>query len=84
LSSNRYEKSFDDVGDPLEVIRNALIQAERDWDFGESSAVIFGIVCGWHEVLPEKAQKFGWSKEQIDRLARLKGQARPTMALRWR
>jgi hypothetical protein len=45
LSSNRYEKSFDDVGDPLEVIRNALIQAERDWDFGESSAVIFGIVC---------------------------------------
>ena len=59
---------LDNIGDPLEVIRNALIQSERAWDFDELSAVVFGIVCGW----PEVAQKFGWSEEQIDRLARLK------------
>jgi hypothetical protein len=39
----------------LEVIRNAIIQSECDWDFDEFSAVIFDIVCGWHEVLPEKS-----------------------------
>jgi hypothetical protein len=29
-------------------------------------------ICGWHEVLPQVARKFGWSEEQIDRLARLR------------
>jgi hypothetical protein len=66
------KRVLDSVGDPLEVIRDALIQSERDWDFDESSAVIFAIVCGWHEVLPQVARKFGWSEEQIDRLARLR------------
>jgi len=41
-------------------------------DFDELNAAIFGIVCGWHEVLPAVAQKFGWSEEQIDRLTRLR------------
>ena len=63
---------LDNIGDPLEVIRNAIIQSEREWDFDELSAAIFGIVCGWHEVLPAVAQKFGWSEEQIDRLTRLR------------
>ena len=63
---------LDNIADPLEVILNALIQSERDWDFDESSAVVFGIVCGWHEVLPDVARKSGWSEEQIDRLTRLR------------
>ena len=58
--------------DPMEVIHNAIVQSERDWDEDECSAVIFGIVCGWHEVLPEVAEKFAWSEEQIARLARLR------------
>jgi hypothetical protein len=47
-------------------------QSDRDWSTDEPSAVIFGIVCGWHEVLPEVAEKFDWTEEKTDRLGRLR------------
>ena len=56
--------------DHLEVICDAIVGSDRAWHEDERSAVIFGIVFQWHEVLPEAAEKFGWSEEQITRLAR--------------
>jgi len=44
----------------LEVIHNEIVQSERDWEEDECSAVIFVIVCGWHDVLP--CREFGWSE----------------------
>ncbi len=58
--------------DPLEMIHNAIIQSERDWDEDECSAIIFGIVCGWHGALPEVVEKFGSSEEDLSRLTRLR------------
>jgi hypothetical protein len=58
--------------DPWEVIYNAIVQSDRDWSTDEPSAVIFGIVCGWHEVLPEVAEKFDWTEEKTYRLGRLR------------
>jgi hypothetical protein len=55
----------------LNVIRDAIVQSELEWDPEEPSAIVFAIVCGWHEALPEVAEKFGWSEEQISRLSRL-------------
>lgn len=60
--------------DPVEVIYTAIVQSEREWVQEEPSAVIFAIACGWHEVLPEMAEKFGWSDEKIARLAHLRAQ----------
>ena len=56
----------------LKVIRDAIVQSELEWDQEEPSAGVFAIVCGWHEALPEVAEKFGWSEEQISRLSRLR------------
>ena len=55
---------------PLEVIHNEIVQSERDWEEDECSAVIFGIVCGWHDVL--SCREFGWSEEDINCLTRLR------------
>jgi hypothetical protein len=54
--------------DPLEMNHNLIVQFERDWTEDGLSAVIFVIVCGWHEVLPEIAEKFAWSEKQLARL----------------
>jgi hypothetical protein len=50
----------------LKVIRDAIVQSELEWDQEEQSAVVLAIVCGWHEALPEVAEKFGWSEDVLD------------------
>jgi hypothetical protein len=32
----------------------------------ETHAILFGVICGWHEALPEVAEKFGWSEDDIE------------------
>jgi hypothetical protein len=37
----------------------------------KTHAILFGVICGWHEALPEIAEKFGWSEDDIENIARL-------------
>jgi hypothetical protein len=57
---------------PLEVIYNAIVQSDCDWSSDEPGAVVYAIVCGWHEMMPEIADKFHCSEDQILRLERLR------------
>jgi hypothetical protein len=41
--------------DPLQAIYDAIAEDDRDWSENERSAVIYAIVCGWQELLPEVA-----------------------------
>jgi hypothetical protein len=59
--------------DPLQVLYDAIVDDDgRDWGENEHTAIILAILCGWHEVMPEIAKKFGWSEEQIGRLSFLR------------
>jgi hypothetical protein len=48
------------------------LQSDRDWSSDEPSAVVYAIVCGWHETVSEITEKFHWSEDQILRLERLR------------
>ena len=62
--------------DPLQAIYDAIAEDDRDWSEDERSAVIYAIVCGWHELLPEVALKYDWSDEKIVRLTYLRSRFR--------
>ena len=62
----------EDTQDPLQMIHETIVCDERDWAEDERSAVISAIVCGWREMLPQVADRFGWSEEHIARLSRLR------------
>ena len=62
--------------DPLQAIYDAIAEDDRDWSEDERSAVIYGIVCGWNELLPEVAVKYDWSDEKVVRLTYLRSRFR--------
>lgn len=64
--------SYELSEDPLQMIQDAVAGGDRDWSQDVRDAVIFAIVCGWHEAMPELSERFGWEDEQIVRLTVLR------------
>jgi hypothetical protein len=56
--------------DPLAILHGAIVRdLDQPWDADETHAILFGVICGWHEAMSEVAEK--WSEDDIENLTRL-------------
>ena len=58
----------------LEEIYEAIVQSDFEWESRESTAINFGIVCGWHEGSSEIAERFNWSNHTLDYLSKMRAE----------
>lgn len=57
---------------PLGVLEDCLNLDSRDWSSNNKDAWIYGIIVGWDkESLIELSNKYGWSKEDCEKLEQL-------------
>ena len=59
--------------DPCESLHMAIVFHARDWAADRRDAWIWGIVVGWDdESLADIASRFGWDRNMVARLKRLR------------
>ena len=75
VSAKKMNELLASNDDLLAILHGAMVRdLDQPRDADETHAILFGVICGWHEALPEVAEKFGWSEDDIENIARLQVQ----------